>query len=122
MRAPDELATLKSAAAGLLYPSESDAPFDVFTWPATTATTAHDAVTAHAAGGGAVEEVALAEFFTELEASDDGPRYSKLRARLTSTFSDVKVLRVGQRKVDVFLIGRAKSGAWAGVHTTSVET
>ena len=36
--------------------------------------------------------------------------------------ADLKVFRVGRTRVAVYLVGKTKDGAWAGVRTTSVET
>jgi hypothetical protein len=114
----DELQEIKNASQGLEYPSESDAPFDIIRWPA------KDALTAHFATGRKVEEVAIDDFFAELIASDDGERYRQLRRALESHLKELKIYRVGvgETKVDIYLLGRLRTGDWAGLHTTSVET
>jgi hypothetical protein len=122
-RTPDDLQALAHAMEGLTYPSESDAPFEPFRWPASRpGASARDAVVAHVKGGAKIEEVSPADFFAELEGSDDAERYRQLRRVLESRLSDLKVIRAGERKVDVYLIGRTHAGDWAGLHTTSVET
>jgi hypothetical protein len=73
-------------------------------------------------GRGEVEQVPVEQFFEELEGSDDAPRYRDLRRVPQATLSDLRVLRVGSVKVQIYLIGKTRSGAWAGLHTTSVET
>jgi len=108
------LASLRTAVAGLLYPSETDAPFDVISsWPVKEGKPPRK-----------VEEVAPDDFFGELRESDDAARFAQLRRALECNLSGVKVVRVGagEPKVDVYLVGRSKSGATLGVHTTSVET
>jgi hypothetical protein len=117
----DELKSLEKTVAGLTYPSESDVPFDVLSWPA-GGETARDAVVANAGRSRPVEEVPVEQFFSELEETDDAVRYRELRRALEAALSDLRVLRVGSVKVDVYLVGRTRSGAWAGLHTTSVET
>jgi hypothetical protein len=102
----------------LLYPSESDAPFDVFHWPVGTGGSAREQVVAHSKTGRQVEEVPLESFFAELEGTDDAERFRGLRRALT----DQHVFRVGSGKVDVYLMGRSLSGSFAGLQTTSVET
>jgi hypothetical protein len=118
----DEMQEIRRACEGLEYPSESDTPFDVFTWPAGGA--AKDQVVAHGGKGRRVEEVTVDDFFAELVEGEDGDRFRRLRATLEAHLKDLKVFRMGggEVKVDVYLIGRAASGAWGGVHTRSVET
>jgi hypothetical protein len=66
--------------------------------------------------------VPVDQFFGELEATDDAQRYRALRRVLESTLSGLRVFRLGFVKVDVYLVGRTRSGLWGGLHTTSVET
>ena len=120
----DDLQALARASAGLVYPSETDAPFEPFRWPAASLKeSGRDAVLKHVKRGGPVEEVSLGDFFAELEGSDDADRYKALRQALEARLSGLTVVRVGERKVDVYLIGRTRAaGDWVGLHTTSVET
>jgi hypothetical protein len=120
----DELLEIRKASAGLEYPSESEAPFDIVIWPSQPGSTAKAQVLAHAGLARAMEEVSLDDFFAELVASEEGDRYRKLRQALESTLKNLEIFRVGagEVKVDIYLIGQAPSGAWAGLHTTSVET
>lgn len=126
---PPELQDLRKASAGLMYPSENDSPFDAFWWPAagkgaTSGQTARDQVAAHAKPGAKVEEVPVDRFFGDLEGSDDGQRFKQLRQVLTSRLSGLGVFRAsgGEAEVDIYLVGRTRSGDWAGLHTVSVET
>ena len=115
----DELAAIKKASDGLTYPSESDAPFDVFRWPA------KDSVASHLGAARKVEEVSIDAFFAELiESDDDGARYKQLRRALESQLKELRIFRVGvgEPKVEIYLVGRTHAGDWAGLHTTSVET
>jgi hypothetical protein len=116
---PPEMAALREATAGLVYPSESDAPFDVFI--DRTATTAQEVVT-HRSGGGRVKSVAVEQFFAELEASDQADQYRRLRDVLEKNLSPLGVFRVGSVQVDVYLVGKTSRGCWVGLHTRSVET
>jgi hypothetical protein len=120
---PPEVKALREAVAGLEYPSESDRPFDVFRWPGDTAP-AREAVAAHAGAGRKIDEVTVDEFLKQLEGSDDAERFRQLRRTLESQLKGLKIFRVGggEVKVDVYLIGRARSGEWVGLHTVSVET
>ena len=120
---PDELQEIKKASARLEYPSESDAPFDLFRWPKGSGT-AREQVVAHGGANRKVEEVAIDAFFAELIESDDGERYRQLRRALESQLKELKIFRlgVGEAKVDIYLVGRMRGGDWVGLHTTSVET
>jgi hypothetical protein len=114
----DELQEIRKASDGLEYPSESDAPFDVVRWPA------KDALAGHFGAARKVEEVGIDAFFAELFETDDGERYRQLHRALESNLKQLKIYRVGvgETKVDIYLLGRLRSGDWAGLHTTSVET
>jgi len=116
--ASPELAELTRAGAGLLYPSESDEPFEVFCWPATGA--ARQQVAAHAQGE--MVEISVDEFFAPLADADDADRFANLRRALETRLTGLQVLRVGKVNVEIFLIGRTPAGEWAGLRTLAVET
>jgi hypothetical protein len=128
----DLLHTLRAAADGLLYPSESDEPFEAFRWPGSAGRTARAAVAAHEGEtpeGAARErdDVPLdvqtpAAFFGPLEGGEDAGRYRALRRALEAAVRGLTVVRAGERQVAVYLIGRATDGDWVGLRTTSVET
>ena len=126
--ADDAAATIQKAAAGLLYPSESDAPFDLVRWDATKGDPSPATVAALAGGTGKkrarpVEEVPAAEFFAALAETDDAAKFEALEKALRRHLADLRVYRVGgSAKIDIYLLGRAASGEWLGLHTTSVET
>jgi hypothetical protein len=119
-----EIEQLKKAVEGLTYPSESDEPFDVFFWDAKGSASAKDQVVVHAGKGRGIEEVPVEKFFADLKDSEDADRFEKLRHVLESQLAGLKVFRVGtgEVRVDVYLIGKTRSGEWAGLHTVSVET
>lgn len=122
---PQELALLRQASDGLLYPSESDEPFTAFTWPP-AGEAAHDTaqaqVVAHSAKGAAVSEQTVDDFFSQLQGSPDASRYTQLRKVLEEQLAGLKVFRAGEVRVAVYLIGKTQSGSWAGLRTLSVET
>jgi hypothetical protein len=111
---------LRQAVAGLLYPSESDEPFEVFRWDGKG--TAREQVAARAGKGKAIVEQTVDEFFKALEGSDDAQRHRNLRETLEGNLKDLKVFRAGEVRVDVYIVGKTRSEALAGVHTVSVET
>ena len=126
--ADDAAATIQKAAAGLLYPSESDAPFDLVRWDATKGDPSPATLAALAGGTGKkkarpVEQVAPDEFFAALAETDDAARFKALEQALKKSLTDLRVFRVGgSAQVDIYVLGKAASGEWLGLHTTSVET
>jgi hypothetical protein len=112
----------QKATAGLLYPSETDAPMEPFCWPDRGGGSANDQIAARAPRGAKIEHVPVASFFSELDASDDAEKFHRLRGVLESNLAGLSVFRVGARRIDVYLIGRTPANSWAGLHTVSVET
>ncbi len=111
---------LRIAVDGLTYPSESDEPFEVFTWPSTT--TARFAVQTTAKST-AISEQTPGTFFDELLGDPQADRFRALRDLLTANLEGLSVFRVRRgSELDVYLIGRASAGEWVGVKTMSVET
>jgi hypothetical protein len=126
--AGDAATAIQKAAAGLLYPSESDAPFDLVRWDSSKGDPSPATVAALAGGIGKkkarpVEQVAPDEFFAALAETDDAARFKALEQVLKKSLTDLRVFRVGgSAQVDIYVLGKAASGEWLGLHTTSVET
>src|SRR4051812_43336766 len=99
--------TLKQATDGLMYPSESDAPLDVFVWPA-AGKTAVEAVRLNVKIAAPIEERSAAELFDELAGVDEG--FVRLRQVMEATLTGLTVVRFGEVEVGVYVIGRARSG------------
>ncbi len=117
---------LRQASAGLLYPSESDVPFDVFHWdePGLAQFSAEDVVGFHIKKGRTIEEVAIDPFFAAIEGAWDGDKLELLRHTLQTQLTRLRIFRVGvgETEVDIYLLGQIATGSWAGLHTVSVET
>ena len=126
--ADDAAASIQTAAAGLLYPSESDAPFDLVRWDPAAGDPSPATIAALAGGKGKkkvrpVEDVSPDEFFAALAETDDAAKFKSLEQALKKSLSDLRVYRVGgSAKVDIYVLGRAATGERLGLHTTSVET
>jgi hypothetical protein len=118
------LAAVRQAAAGLRYPSESDEPVEPFQWPAATGESAAAAVAAHEPPGTPLDEKAAAGFFAELEGTDAAAGFGRLRLALEAAVTGLTVIRAGEVRVAVYVVGRlgGPGGDWAGVRTVSVET
>src|SRR5438045_3921330 len=115
---PDELDPIRTAAKGLLYPSETDAPFEVLRFPAPGGGSLTKGDVAHLLGKSkseAVEEQSLDEFFAELDGADDAERFRNLRRAIEGVLPDARVYRVGSVNIDVLVIGHTSSGELAGV-------
>ena len=116
----DEVLTaLKAAADGLLYPSETDAPFEAFVWSKAKNTAAAVSRMAGLPKAGKCSQQSLDDFFGELSEEKE---FQALRAAIEKTLSDVKVYRCGSIDVTYLVVGTAADGRLAGLETTAVET
>jgi hypothetical protein len=121
---PTVLTILGKAAEGLRYPSETDAPFEPFSWGRADSdlTPEKAARLAGASAADPVEEQSADDFFQYLDAAENADQFRKLRQAVTAQLSGLRVFRIGQVNIDVYLVGRTKDGEWAGLTTHSVET
>jgi hypothetical protein len=123
---PTVLTALKKASKGLLYPSDSDEPFEPVAWGKADGDLTPDKVLklAGAPAGTKVEEVKADDFFKNLTSDeiDDADKYKNLQKVVNDQLSGVRVFRVGKIKIDVYLVGQTKDGEWGGLKTRSVET
>jgi hypothetical protein len=116
----DFLQQLRIAIDGLTYPSESDEPFEVFTWPSTT--TARFAVQTNAKST-AISEQTPGTFFDELLGDPQADRFRTLRDLLMANLEGLSVFRVhGGSELDLYQINCASASQWMGVKTISLET
>src|SRR5690348_13178293 len=93
------LEDIGGAIQGLEYPSESDQPFEV----------AQEVVVS------GDESMSFEGFFEALRDSDDWPRFEKLKNVLKMYLKDLKVVRVGKIRVQIYVIGHDSCDGWAGV-------
>jgi hypothetical protein len=125
-------AELERVAAGLLYTSEGDYPFDVVYWAGADAASLSPAGFAALAGraGETVQEVSLDQFLARhIERVDPAdsvsvalvPRYQALKDALRAGLPQLHVFRIGGSEIDCWVVGSAEGGI-AGVHTKSLET
>lgn len=115
------LKQLQAAAKDLLFPSESEAPVEAFTWPGEGAETPEAALRANArVEGAAVERVTLAQLSRTIPKESRGD--FKPLLDLLGKLKDVTVFKVGEVNVAVYVVGRAADGQYAGVRTEVVET
>src|SRR5947209_4202913 len=96
----DGLAALREASQGLLYPSETDAPFEPFSWGKAEGdlTPQKAARLAGASADAPAEEQSLADFFKYLTAdgAENADRFKKLQQAVGAALSGARVFRVGR--------------------------
>lgn len=134
---PSRAALLKSllhAADGLLFLSETDAPFTPVDAPGTPFTAIDDAAVRRLAGRpetDAVEVRGVDDFFRNAVKeqpwhspgeAEGARRYRALVARLHDALPDAKVYRVGAVSLDVLILGTGPGGGALGLATRVVET
>jgi hypothetical protein len=117
------LGALAQASQGLVYTSETDAGFKPFAWKDGDRLTEERLLQlAGAEPGTAVEQTTLDAFF-RLVPSEDRPQFQKLAEALQAQLSGVQVYKVGdEAEKQVYIVGKAPDGRWAGLKTTVVET
>lgn len=128
------ISELQDESKGLYFVSEADHPFATVDWqieditpeylsslttsPTTSPTTK-------------IEELPFTEFYDKYAASkaehSDAKRaragsYKKLFDVLKDNLTDLKVYRLGEVQVVIYIVGRSRSGGWLGLSTEAVET
>jgi len=109
------LEDLRRLTEGLLYLSETDAPLEVVRFSASSGSVpmaAEVATWTGKEGECAVETVELGTF----------SRFQALQAYLEQHLREVRVYRIGHRRITALVVGKASSGEWVGVKTELVET
>jgi Nuclease A inhibitor-like protein len=111
------LDTLKQATEGLLYTSESDYPFDVFSWQTDTLTPKKILMQTKHPKNTPIQVGDFDQFFAQVTQEKDwyGPKEKEIVARY-------KVYRVGKIELEVYIVGKTPEGSLAGISTKVVET
>lgn len=125
--------TLDQAVDGLLYTSESDEPFEVVCWPddgkPLDANKLFELISCPP--GTPVTLISLDDFFKDLITVQSWygnaekatvQKYRNLEEIIRWNLRDVRVFRVGEVQVGIYIVGVTSEGDWAGVKTISVET
>ena len=113
------LSALTKAAAGLLFPSETDAPFAAFSWGKQLNTAETIRVKGAVAKEDACRELSLDDFLGDLLEEQE---FRTLQKAILANLADVKVYRCGSIEVTYFIVGTTTDGQIAGLKTTGVET
>jgi hypothetical protein len=133
MKSDEQILTeLARAAVGLLYMSETDAPFAPVLWAGDDELTPEVvrrrcAVDEHVPVG----TQSLADLFRVVVAEPEwkgaaqlatARRFQTLVQLVRDNLTDLRVFRIGRINMDVYVVGRAPSGNWLGLRTQIVET
>jgi hypothetical protein len=123
---------LQEATADLLYMSESDYPIEVVRLGGSEQLSPeYLRKVAGVDSSVGVVETTVEEFFRvpagEQEWKGEAQllearRYQRLRKLLEETLTGIKVYRVGEINIGVYVVGRSCEGSWLGVSTRVVET
>ena len=131
----DELLNkLKLATDGLLFMSESEYPFEVFFWQSKEkqqVDTEFVLSKLNKPSDTKVEFVDLDSFFEvatteeEWHSKEDKEivkKYQNLVKIIKENLSDIKVAKLGDIEIDVYIVGQVASGDLAGLSTKIIET
>ena len=125
---------LQQACDGLLFISESDYPFEVFFWEASDSLAITPETILHKTGQPLDTPVQVKDvdsFFavatTEQEwhnpeERETSKRFQALVETLRCNLNEIKVYRLGERSIDVYIVGKTSTGDLAGLSTKVVET
>ena len=121
---------LKQTTAGLMMPSESEYPFEVFSWesfPLNETTLLEK--TGHSPGT-TVKLVAIDDFFRvatteedwhEEEERETVRKFQTLVDTLKTNLNNLQVYKLGVKEVNIYIVGTTPDGI-AGISTKVVET
>jgi hypothetical protein len=128
---PEIIDRLKQVTVDLLWSSESDYPFEIVTWardvemiPAVLFSDLLDP-------NSVVESIALTDFFAPVLTIEDWyeaeelaqvDRYTDLLDSIESNLSEVKVFRMGEVEIAIYIVGKTPDGDIVGLKTHAVET
>ncbi|MDI1480252.1 nuclease A inhibitor family protein [Polyangium sp. y55x31] len=116
--------SIEEAAAGLLFPSESDFPIEAYRFGEEEPSPAAVLQARGLPPETPVEQTTVASFFEGLVEGDDDSagQFRALVDLLQRELSDLRVYRAGKVDIEAFVLGRHPSGVWLGVTTKLVET
>src|SRR5688572_1732699 len=124
---------LTEPSKDLLYPSESDYPFEYIEWDTGGKKLTKKLIRqlAHKENTEPVKSISLDDFFSNVteikdwygeEEKANAERFKHLQEVLQNNLTDIRVFKVGKIEIDAYIIGTTKDGKCAGVSTKVVET
>ncbi len=121
---------LKQATDGLLMMSESECPFEVFTWESTALNEATLLEKTGHCQGTPVKLVEIDNFFKNSVSEEDWhedeekatvKKFKNLVNVLKTNLTNLQGYKIGSKEVDVYILGNTPDGI-AGISTKVVET
>jgi hypothetical protein len=124
---------LKEASQGLLWISESEAPFEVFVWENEAQEELSDRTLLHHLDrtNTPIETQDFDAFFATATQVQDwqneeeraiARQYQQLVIALKQHLRDLKVYRMGEVNLDLYILGKTEAGHITGLATQAVET
>lgn len=125
--------TLQKASQGLLWMSESEAPLEVIDWQDHNSVPLENHIlnlTQHSEDA-PIETIEFEEFFqypTQIqdwfgaEETASAQQYQQLADLLKAHLQNLKVYRVGEVTIDIYILGVTENGNIIGLTTKAVET
>jgi Nuclease A inhibitor-like protein len=118
---------LKQTTIDLLWVSESDYPFQIVTWSDKVI----DSRLFPTCPDEDIEVISLDDFFApalrvedwyEAEELATVDRYKLLLQTIDSSLAEIRVFRLGEIEIDLYIVGKTPDGDVIGLQTTIVET
>jgi len=122
--------TLTQASQGLLMPSESEYPFEIFTWKNVELTAEKILELTNYPPETLIEEVELDYFFRNVATEKDWhdkiqkenvAKFKNLVQVIKDNLAELRVYRIGTIEVNVYIVGKTNDGV-AGLATKVIET
>ena len=128
------LEQVTTVVAGLMWMSETDAPFEVLHWvdiPQDEMMPEKVLRQAQLPQQTSIENMTLDDFLapviepqpwhTEAE-THIAKQFQALQALLVQTLTHIQVYRCGTAELDIYVVGQIQKSDWLVLHTTAVET
>ena len=121
---------LTQASQGVLMPSESEYPFEVFTWNTVELTPEKILELTYYPPATLIEEVELDYFFRNVAGEKDWhdkiqkenvAKFKNLVQVIKDNLAEFRVYRIGTIEVNVYIVGKTNDGV-AGLATKVIET
>jgi hypothetical protein len=122
--------TLTQASQGLLMPSESEYPFEVFLWKDVELSLEKILELTNYPPETSIEQVELDYFFRNVAIEKDWhdeiqrknvTKFQNLIQVIKGNLAEIRVYRIGTIEVNVYIVGKTKDGV-AGLATKVIET
>jgi hypothetical protein len=121
---------LTQASQGLLMPSESEYPFEVFIWKDVELTPEKILELANYPPATSIEEIDRDYFFRNVAGEKDWhdkiqkenvAKFKNLVQVIKDNLAEIRVYRIGTIEVNVYIVGKTNDGV-AGLATKVIET